>query len=61
MILAVLIAQEFAIVGVDGFFMETHPNPEEALCDKTTMYPLDSLELLLFELKAIASASKALD
>ncbi len=53
------IARMAAAVGVDGFFMETHPDPSTALCDASTMYPLDDLELLLHELVDIANASKA--
>lgn len=34
-------------VGVDGFFMEVHPNPEKALSDSATCYPLDRVEDLL--------------
>ncbi|DAZ96843.1 TPA: hypothetical protein N0F65_008274 [Lagenidium giganteum] len=55
------IARMAAAVGVDGFFMETHPDPSAALCDAATMYPLDNLESLLQELVAIAQASRALN
>ncbi|KAF1321133.1 3-deoxy-8-phosphooctulonate synthase, partial [Globisporangium splendens] len=54
------IARMAAAVGVDGFFMETHPDPDSALCDASTMLPLDQLQLLVEELIAIANASKAL-
>ncbi|GAB9470841.1 hypothetical protein Gpo141_00008075 [Globisporangium polare] len=54
------IARMAAAVGVDGFFMETHPDPDSALCDASTMLPLDQLQPLLEELIAIANASKAL-
>jgi len=30
--------------GVDGFFIESHPNPPEALCDAASQYALDDLE-----------------
>jgi len=33
--------------GADGLFLETHPQPEEALCDAASMLPLDKLERLL--------------
>jgi len=33
--------------GVDGIFVETHPNPPEALCDAASQYKLDSLEEFL--------------
>jgi len=29
--------------GVDGIFIESHPNPSEALCDAASQYSLDSL------------------
>jgi 2-dehydro-3-deoxyphosphooctonate aldolase (KDO 8-P synthase) len=36
-------------VGVDGLFLETHPNPNEALCDGPNMVRLDELESLLLD------------
>lgn len=40
-------------VGVDGIFLETHPNPEKALCDGPTSLPLKNLEAMLKNLQAI--------
>ncbi len=40
-------------VGVDGIFLETHPNPEKALCDGPTSLPLKNLEEVLTNLKKI--------
>lgn len=40
-------------VGVDGIFIETHPNPEKALCDGPTSLPLKNLESVLTNLQAI--------
>lgn len=34
-------------VGVDGFFIETHPNPGKALSDKETQWPLKQIDELL--------------
>lgn len=34
-------------VGVDGLFMEVHPDPEKAWSDAATQWPLDQLEALL--------------
>jgi 2-dehydro-3-deoxyphosphooctonate aldolase (KDO 8-P synthase) len=34
-------------VGVDGLFMEVHPEPDKALCDGPNMIPLDSMLQLL--------------
>ena len=43
-------------VGVDGIFIETHPNPAEALSDGENMLPLDQLEMLLEKLVRIRQA-----
>ncbi len=40
-------------VGVDGIFVETHPNPAVALCDGPTSLPLKNLETVLKNLKNI--------
>ena len=45
------IAKAGIAVGVDGIFLETHPNPDKALCDSATQWPLDKLEWLLNFLK----------
>ncbi len=34
-------------VGVDGLYLEVHPNPEKALSDAETSWPLDKLKELL--------------
>jgi 2-dehydro-3-deoxyphosphooctonate aldolase (KDO 8-P synthase) len=34
-------------VGIDGLFVETHPNPADALCDAGVMLPLDEMEDLI--------------
>lgn len=39
--------------GCDALFLETHPDTENALCDKDSMLPLDRLEELLVQVKAI--------
>lgn len=36
-----------AAVGVDALFIETHPDPEHALSDGTTMIPLDRMRTVL--------------
>ncbi len=43
-------------VGVDGLFIETHPNPAEALSDGKNMLPLDKLKALLEKLLKIRAA-----
>jgi 2-dehydro-3-deoxyphosphooctonate aldolase (KDO 8-P synthase) len=44
------IARAGIAVGVDGIFIETHPNPAEALSDGANMLKLDLLEPLLKKL-----------
>ncbi|MBI4793537.1 MAG: 3-deoxy-8-phosphooctulonate synthase [Deltaproteobacteria bacterium] len=39
--------------GVDGIFMEVHPDPDKALCDGPNSLPLDELEPLLKNIIAI--------
>lgn len=36
-----------AVAGADGFFVETHPEPDRALSDAATQWPLDRLPWLL--------------
>lgn len=44
------LAKAAVAVGVDGLFIETHPNPKEALSDGANMLPLNQLEALLTKL-----------
>lgn len=43
-------------VGADGIFIETHPNPKEALSDAENMLPLKELEGLMEKLVRIRQA-----
>ena len=45
-------------VGIDGLFVETHPNPAEALCDAGVMLPLDRMEELLGSVLRIRDAQR---
>lgn len=47
------LARAAMAVGVDGIFLETHPNPEQALCDGPTSLPLKNLEGVLKNLMLI--------
>jgi len=47
--------------GVDGIFMETHPNPAKALSDGANMLPLDKAEKLLANLLSIYSLMNKLN
>ncbi|NDW08898.1 3-deoxy-8-phosphooctulonate synthase [Dysgonomonas sp. 520] len=42
--------------GVDGLFMETHPEPDKALSDGANMLPLNQLEALLTKLVRLKQA-----
>jgi 2-dehydro-3-deoxyphosphooctonate aldolase (KDO 8-P synthase) len=50
---APFLAKAAAAVGVDGFFIETHPDPEKALSDGPNMIPLHEMEKLLYTLLQI--------
>ncbi len=52
------LARAAVAAGVDGVFMEVHPDPEKALCDGPNSLSLDSLEDLLSELKQIDAIVK---
>ena len=45
------LANAAAAVGVDGFFIETHPNPSQALSDGPNMIPLAQLRTFLTTVK----------
>jgi 2-dehydro-3-deoxyphosphooctonate aldolase (KDO 8-P synthase) len=51
------IARAAAAVGVQGFFLETHPNPSAALSDGANMVPLEEVRGLLEQLLAIHRAA----
>jgi 2-dehydro-3-deoxyphosphooctonate aldolase (KDO 8-P synthase) len=48
---AIPLARAAIAVGVDGLFMEVHPEPDKALCDGPNMIKLDELETFLKALK----------
>ena len=48
-----ILARAAAGAGVDGFFMEIHPNPPRAKCDAACQLPLDDVHALLSTLKSI--------
>ncbi len=47
------IARAGAAVGIDGLFLETHPEPSKALSDAATQLPFDLFEPLLTQVKEI--------
>ena len=54
-----VLARAATAVGVAGLFMETHPTPEKALSDGPNSVPLDRMEDLLTQLKAIDGLVKS--
>ncbi|MDH4037557.1 MAG: 3-deoxy-8-phosphooctulonate synthase [Candidatus Krumholzibacteria bacterium] len=59
--LAAMMARAAAAVPVDGFFIETHPDPSRALSDAASMLPFDQLDGLLAQVARIVAASRGLD
>ena len=49
------LARAAAAAGVDGFFMEVHPDPDKAMCDGPNMIRLDEVEKVLLDIKRISS------
>ena len=54
-----VLARAAVAAGVAGLFMETHPNPDEALSDGPNAWPLGRMEALLETLLAIDDVTKA--
>lgn len=49
-----LLARAAVAAGCDALFVETHPRPEQALCDAASMLPLAELPALVESVQAIA-------
>jgi 2-dehydro-3-deoxyphosphooctonate aldolase (KDO 8-P synthase) len=47
------LARAAAASGVDGLFLETHPEPKRALCDSSSMFPMGKVHWLLSQIAAI--------
>ncbi|MBU0983805.1 MAG: 3-deoxy-8-phosphooctulonate synthase [candidate division Zixibacteria bacterium] len=45
-------------IGIDGLFVETHPNPGAALSDAGSMLPLDKMEILLEQVLKVRKSLK---
>lgn len=54
-----VLARAAVAAGIAGLFMETHPNPEQALSDGPNSWPLGRIAELLETLKMIDAAVKA--
>lgn len=52
------LARAAVAVGISGLFMETHPDPANALSDGPNAWPLDQLEVLVRRLLAIHEAAR---
>ena len=50
------LARAAVAVGVDGLFLEVHPDPRQALSDGPNMVPLQRLEPLLRQLLSLRGA-----
>jgi 2-dehydro-3-deoxyphosphooctonate aldolase (KDO 8-P synthase) len=53
------LARAAVAVGVDGLFLETHPDPDQALSDGPNMVPLTHLKPLLEDLLALDAVSRS--
>ena len=51
------LARAAIAIGVDKLFMETHPEPDDALSDRATSYRLSDMKPLLTQLKRIHEAT----
>jgi 2-dehydro-3-deoxyphosphooctonate aldolase (KDO 8-P synthase) len=54
-----LLARAAVSVGISGIFMETHPNPKEALSDGPNAVPLANMQVLLEILKELDHTVKS--
>jgi len=54
-----VLARAAVAAGIAGIFMETHPNPDQALSDGPNAWPLDKMEALLETLKLIDASVKS--
>jgi 2-dehydro-3-deoxyphosphooctonate aldolase (KDO 8-P synthase) len=54
-----LLARAAAAAGIAGLFLETHPDPDAALSDGATMWPLDRMAPLLEQVQAVDALVKS--
>ena len=55
-----VLARAAIAVGIDGLFMETHPDPDKALSDGPNAWPLDQMAELLEKLVKLDRVAKSL-
>ena len=53
-----VLARAAVAAGIDGLFLEVHPDPDHALCDGPNSWPLAELEPLLLTLLALDRAAR---
>ena len=53
------LARSGMALGLAGLFLETHPDPEKALCDGPCALRIDSLEDFLVQIKAVDDLVKS--
>jgi 2-dehydro-3-deoxyphosphooctonate aldolase (KDO 8-P synthase) len=53
------LARAGVAAGADAVFLETHPEPQEALCDAMSMIRLDRMEGILARLRALREALRS--
>lgn len=54
------LARAAAAVGVDGFFIEVHPDPGRALSDATTQLSLEQFDVLVGQLERVTAAVRGM-
>jgi 2-dehydro-3-deoxyphosphooctonate aldolase (KDO 8-P synthase) len=54
-----LLARAAVAAGCDALFLEIHPEPRTALCDASSMLPLERLPNLLDDVLAISAAVRS--
>jgi 2-dehydro-3-deoxyphosphooctonate aldolase (KDO 8-P synthase) len=54
-----VLARAATAIGIDGLFMETHPDPENAFSDGPNAWPLDQMERLLEQLLELDGVAKS--
>jgi len=52
------LAKAAAAIGVSGFFIETHPNPDKALSDGPNMIPLAEMDAFIAMLIKLSNAAE---
>jgi 2-dehydro-3-deoxyphosphooctonate aldolase (KDO 8-P synthase) len=58
---AAQLARSGIALGIAGLFIESHPDPDKALCDGPCALPLDQLEGYLTQMKAVDDLVKSFD